>query len=246
MGEHMLAFGRTPGGHAPSGAGWWSWLSGQPVPDLNMAGIFGGPTAPAALAEATAAVTAAGVPALLVLEDADALAADIEAAGYSVVGAMPLMVCPASAVPDPADATDVAPMAEEAEMDEAAALMADAFSLPLASIRAIIDDRWLDPASSTKVWLARRSGVAVGAGMSVEAGSNVGIYTMSTPAANERTGVGRSVLAAIHRHARDIGADDLLLGATEAGFPLYQRVGYETVADVAIAVAGASTQFPGH
>ena len=246
MGAHMAELGSGPSGSTPSGHGWWCWISGQPVPDLNMAGVLGGPSASTALAEATGVIADAGVPALLVLEEPDAVADEVVAAGYGVVGTMPLMLCPASTIPDPAPGLDVTPARHADELAQAAVLMSGAFALPTDAVGAILDPRCVDPAWPVQVWIARRAREPVGAGMSVNVGANVGVYTMSTPPAHERQGVGRSVLSAIHTYANAAGASDLLLGATDAGLPLYERVGYETVAQVGIAVAGISTQFPGH
>jgi GNAT superfamily N-acetyltransferase len=245
MGAHMAELGSGPGASTSAGDGWWCWLSGQPLPDLNMAGIAG-PSAATALGQAVDVIREASAPALLVLEDADAVASELAGAGYAVVGTMPLMLCPASVVPESEAGVEVAPIRDRRQLPAAATLMAAAFALPERSVRAILDPRCTDRHWPVQVWLATRDGAPVGAGMSVNVGSNVGVYTMSTPPEHERKGVGRSVLAAIHAYAQKAGADDLFLGATDAGLPLYERVGYETIARVGIAASGQSTQFPGH
>jgi ribosomal protein S18 acetylase RimI-like enzyme len=72
---------------------------------------------------------------------------------------------------------------------------------------------------------------------------HVGIYTMSTPATHQRRGVGRAVLDAGMAHYLDRGATTFTLEATEAGFHLYEQVGFEVVGTPSVYVIGMSTQF---
>jgi predicted acetyltransferase len=51
---------------------------------------------------------------------------------------------------------------------------------------------------------------------------------MATPPQHARRGYARALLAAVLHHAREDGATLGLLGATPAGFPLYDATGWST------------------
>ena len=93
------------------------------------------------------------------------------------------------------------------------------------------------------VWLAEDETGPVGCGMFVPRGGHVGIYTMSTPESHQRRGIGRAVLDAGMAHYLDQGPTTFTLEATEAGFHLYEQVGFEVVGMPSVYVIGMSTQF---
>jgi len=68
---------------------------------------------------------------------------------------------------------------------------------------------------------------------------------MATPPEHQRKGAGRALLEYVIQHQRHRGATRFFLCATQAGYPLYDRVGFRTVSDCAVWVAGHSTQVPG-
>ncbi len=93
------------------------------------------------------------------------------------------------------------------------------------------------------VWLAEDETGPVGCGIFVPRGDHVGIYTMSTPEVHQRRGIGRAVLEAGMAHYLERGATTFTLEATEAGFHLYEQVGFEVVGMPSVYVIGISTQF---
>ena len=78
------------------------------------------------------------------------------------------------------------------------------------------------------------------------AGSMCGVWTMSTPPEKQRHGAGRAVLLAAMQEELNRGVDTFYLIATAAGKPLYDKLGFETVEELSIWLAGESSQFPGH
>lgn len=245
FGEYMAAWGTAPGMVSRRAPGSWLLLSGLQVADLNMAGVLAGDGARAAVEDAAEAIDELGVPALVLLEDAAPVAAQLDAAGLTVVADMPIMLCGPTPF-DGAAGVEVAAARTPDELDAGVEMMSTAFSLDLEACRMVYDARCIEPDWPVQVWLARLDGDVQGSGTSILGENSVGVFSMSTPAAFANRGVGRSVLAAIHSYGRAAGRTDFILGATEAGFPLYEKVGYGTLGRVAIAASGASTQFPAH
>jgi ribosomal protein S18 acetylase RimI-like enzyme len=73
-------------------------------------------------------------------------------------------------------------------------------------------------------------------------GSVVGIWAMGTAPEAQGSGVGKALLSRVMHDARARGAEAFFLGATPSGFPLYERLGYATVADCPIWVRGVTHQ----
>jgi GNAT superfamily N-acetyltransferase len=67
---------------------------------------------------------------------------------------------------------------------------------------------------------------------------------MATRRAFQRQGIGRAILETAMRHYLDGGVTTFTLEATEAGFPLYERVGFRTEVELTAFTVGASSQFP--
>jgi GNAT superfamily N-acetyltransferase len=221
----------------------WVWLTGEPSADLNLAGVLAGPNAERALLDVIAAVSDANVPAMMLLEDARALGGVLDAHGLSVATEMPILLwadrSPIVAEPD----ITVRAVRSPRDVEIANDLVGAAFSLDAAMTRSTYPADIGNPEIPMQLWLAERDGVPVGSGTSILADGHVGIFSMATPKAYEGQGVGRSVLAAIHEYGLREGATAFILGATEAGYPLYLKVGYRVLGHVGIVLTGESTQF---
>jgi GNAT superfamily N-acetyltransferase len=92
-------------------------------------------------------------------------------------------------------------------------------------------------------FLARRHGEPRSSVMSFRHGPFVGIYAMATPQQHRRQGIGRAVLEYLIAYHLERGATTFYLEATEAGYPLYDKVGFRTVDVAAVWLTGVSTQF---
>ncbi len=78
-------------------------------------------------------------------------------------------------------------------------------------------------------WL---NGRAVGCGSAWMTADTVGLYNITTLPSARRRGVGRAVTAALVNAAMERGATRAILHTSEEGFPVYQRLGFETVCQV--------------
>jgi predicted acetyltransferase len=63
--------------------------------------------------------------------------------------------------------------------------------------------------------------------MVIHSGSTAGIYWVATKPTARRRGLGAVVTTAAARIAFDDGADVVVLQATPAGVPVYERLGFE-------------------
>jgi GNAT superfamily N-acetyltransferase len=69
---------------------------------------------------------------------------------------------------------------------------------------------------------------------------------MATAPARQRQGAGRALLEAVLRRHRADGNSRFYLIATPAGRPLYEALGFQTVDDLTLYIAGHSEQFASH
>lgn len=215
-------------------SGWWAALSRLPAPDANMVLVH--EDDPAAVKEALGLVSQRGVPALFMLAGAaEPLASELPAE-WSHVGAMPVMTKElGTEVDDPR--VRAATTGDEAVC---AALMERAFGLP-PDVTEFFADVWV-PSEGT-FWILEDGGAAVSAVFAHQVDDSVSLWCMSTPPEQQRHGYGRAVLGAALARAAANGATWGMLGATEAGYPLYDATGWTTADEWQIYVSGTSEQF---
>lgn len=217
-------------------------LSGEPEADLNMVVLTSG-AEKSELDQALEAVRRKNVDAILVVEEgADGLRGWAADAGLTEVGQMPLMERRAGEV-KPGSAFAIR-LADPGEAEAAMHLTAAAFSLSAAACVAAMPANAIAE-EGNDLWLAEEDGETVGCGVFIRTQDHVGVYTMSTPPNHQRRGVGQAILAEAIAHYQARGAKRFTLGATETGYPLYERVGFAVVTRPHVYVVGASTQFPG-
>ena len=235
-------FGKGPNALVVLDEHGWIGLTGVPAcADLNMAALAKG--ASTDLVESYAGqIEERELDAILVIDDdASELKNAAEGRGLTQVGNVPVMVWENKPAPI-ASARYKVRMAERQDQSLANNLAARAFSLDEDKLAGACPASVQD---AVDIWLVEDGNETLGCGWFVRTGNHVGVYTMSTPAEHQRKGVGRAVLDAAMAHYLDHGATTFTLEATEAGFHLYEQIGFETVATPAVYVVGVSTQFPG-
>jgi ribosomal protein S18 acetylase RimI-like enzyme len=119
------------------------------------------------------------------------------------------------------------------DLDAVAAAIAEGFSF--AGIPGVADgfEAYLDALDRSiqhdlLAWDAA-SGEVLGVGTLIHLDRTVQLVNIATPEAHRGRGVGSAVTAALMNLGRDLGADAAMLTATEMGYPIYRKLGFETV-----------------
>lgn len=108
-------------------------------------------------------------------------------------------------------------------------LAAAAFDEPRDVLARMIDPT-VHETAGFETWIAFDGVTPVSAVTVTPTGASAAISLMSTPPALQRQGWGRAILTRVIEDYRTKGVTRFHLGATAAGKPLYDRVGFETVA----------------
>ncbi len=221
-------------------------LSGEPAADLNVIVVDGGPEPHACLRTHMERVRSRDLPVMVLLTGkvAEPLAPAAAELGLAHAGGMPLMVCTPTAPGGGSDRFTVERITSDGERRTAVSLAAAAFSLPPDVVERACGTGLLD-APGFDYFVARRfDGTPVSSVQTTRSGSAVGIWVMATPPQHQRQGAGRALLEGVMAHHLERGAELFYLGATAAGLPLYESVGFHTIDEAAVWLRGESTQVP--
>ncbi len=222
-------------GHADSfeftmQAGCASALSGTPVADLNyvVAGPGGGDGQ--RFADVCEPLVARALPFLAVVFPEAATHTEGPAArlGLEHVVDFPFMVRDDAPI-EPAG-SEIVTVRRAVGPDGAEAnvrVLSSAFSMPEEASRATFPPALLE-APNVDVFLAWLDGRVVGTVTMIRQGEATGVWSMGTDPAHQRSGIGRRLLSTAIAEARLQGAKRFYLGATPAGFPLYESLGFTT------------------
>jgi GNAT superfamily N-acetyltransferase len=217
-------------------------LSGEPVADLNMLLIGPDPDAERILEEGHALAAARDLP-LLTLSTpgvGDRLTPRAGALGLAPGGEAPLMVLRQNTPIRLGGPCEVVRVREEATLALAAGLQAGGFGLPLASVERVLSAA-AESTAAAEVFIATRQGRPISTVTVTHAGTTAGIWSMATPADRQGQGAGRALLTRVLEAQRRSGVERFFLFATAAGRPLYESLGFETVALCPAWVRGHST-----
>ena len=223
-------------------------ISGGPTADFNMALLDGAPGDEARLVEFVAEVERAAVPAIFMLSGAcgGRLGPRAREHGLVEVGSAPLMALadPPSRPADPTFA--VQHVTDEGSLGVVADLVAASFSLDREWVGRTFCSTALLEEPSFSFFLASRQGEPYSAVTTTADRHVVGIWSMATAPGHQRKGAGRAALLAAIEHHRSLGARAFYLIATPAGKPLYDSLGFVTVDECPLWIAGSSPQFTPH
>jgi predicted N-acetyltransferase YhbS len=95
---------------------------------------------------------------------------------------------------------------------------------------------------SLDIYLAERDGKIHSTVTVTRHGEVIGVWAMGTHVEAQGQKIGKALLSRVMFGARQAGAAAFFLGATPAGFPLYQRLGYETLYTAKVWVRGETHQ----
>lgn len=127
------------------------------------------------------------------------------------------------------------------DADACADVTVSAYSMPKDSVLRAVPQSFFDT-TGADVYIARFNGEAVGSVTLTHHGDTCGIWAMGTIATRQRAGIGRRLLSAAMVQARNSGVRRFFLGATPAGFRLYESLGFKTVCSARIWVSGETHQ----
>ena len=235
----------APGGEIRITPGGALGLSGEPVADLNMLALTSPPSAAAEqlLAESMALADARDLP-LLALAPPDtgaALAAQAARLGLEAAGTMPLMVLHGAPRTKPLCACEIEPAIGPTGLRIFTELASAAFQLPADSLARAWAGNFGDT-SVAQTYLAYVDGTPSSSVTMTRTGATAGVWCMATPPERQGRGLGRALLTGVIEELRSEGVERFYLFATAAGRPLYESLGFTTLADDAVWVKGHSTQ----
>ncbi len=213
-------------------------LSGEPVADLNYITIAASPDPTIRLREFVTISRARRLPVVAVVSAAVAaeVASMAEHLGLTHVGDMPLMTHDGQGVTAMGQAVTVAQVVSETDLRMANSIFARAFSVPDEAVQRALGPGVLT-APGLSIFLASRGGTPVSTVVTTRHGTTVGIWSMGTMPERQSQGTGYALLTHVMAHHRASDARLFYLGATEAGYPLYERVGFHTDETMAVWVA---------
>jgi GNAT superfamily N-acetyltransferase len=218
-------------------------LTGEPVADFNCLGICGGSDPTAQLREFVQVAQSRNLPLLAFFAEElnEELAPAARSLGLQQAGNVPLMTYHPRAGGTAASQFRITKVESEEDLRHRLLLASSAFGFPLDIAGRVFTPATLD-VPGIECFMARRNGTPFSSVWTTRGGSTVGIWGMATPPEQQRQGAGHALLTQVIADHVERGAKLFYLIATEAGFPLYQRVGFQTVANPVVWVAGHSVQ----
>lgn len=241
-------------------------LTDEPLPDFNQMILGDDPDAEGFLRRGGARAVERGRPLVATMTPrvAPALGPIAAELGFAPVGTAPLMVLrPDTALPPLPPASRpirIVRALEPAHVAAAGDLIASAFDTPRDVIARCID-ACVTPTAGVETWLAlaKEDGadedganedgtkegareVPVSTVTVTPTGDTAGVTLMATPPHRQHRGWGRALLTAVIDDYRRRGVTRFHLGATDAGRPLYDTLGFVLVADLSVWVMGADDE----
>jgi GNAT superfamily N-acetyltransferase len=222
-------------GHADSfeftlQAGCASALSGVPVADLNYVVAGPGASDGRRFADVCEPLVSRGLPFLAVvfLEAASHVEQPATRLGLEHVVDFPFMVRDDAPIePQGNEMVSVRLAVGPEGADANVRVLSSAFSMPEEASRAALPPALLE-APNLDVFLAWMDDRVVGTVTLIHQGDATGVWSMGTDPALQRSGIGRRLLSTAIAEARLQGAKRFYLGATPAGNPLYESLGFTT------------------
>ncbi len=167
------------------------------------------------------------------------IAQRLERHGLALRGHLPAMVAPLPApLPPLAPDVHVWPAADRSDLEAASTIRRLAFGFPdgvaVDYFEAMADD-WLNGGGPCCLYLARLGdGPPAAIGALIMGTGLPGVYVMGTRPEWRRRGLGKAILARILAVAAADGQRLIVLTASDFGYPLYRRFGFEHIFDYAI------------
>ena len=221
-----------------------SATTGEQVADLNYIVAGDGATESGAFGAACATVMSKRLPFLAILFPGAGLAAEQTAADLGLVHVVdfPFMVREDAPIDPEGNGSVVVrraigPAAAEANVQ----VLSSGFGMPADAARRVLPASLVD-APNVDVFLASIDDDVVGTVTVIHQGDTAGIWSMATDPTRQRSGIGRRLLSTALAEARTQGARRFFLGATPAGYRLYESLGFTTRVVTKVWVSGETHQ----
>jgi predicted GNAT family acetyltransferase len=123
---------------------------------------------------------------------------------------------------------EVTPARDAHDIEEINEILNVTFGMPMDSVQTFRLERFLDN-DDVKMFIGRVNGKAVTTATSIVIGETAGIFQVGTFEQHRGKGFGEVMTAQSVRAAEEAGARIAFLQASNAGFPIYKRMGFQTV-----------------
>lgn len=210
-------------------------LTDEPLADFNRLTLGADPDAEGFLVRSVARAKERGRPLVATMSPlaAGALFPAATKLGLTQVGTAPLMVLRPDVPIRPSRPTKVVRALGPDLARVAGDLIAAAFDEPRDVIARCIDV-CITPTAGVETYIAWSDGAPMCTVSVTPTGDTAAISLMATPPEHQRKGMGRALLSQVIDDYRRRGVTRFHLGATEAGRPLYESLGFELVADLPV------------
>lgn len=219
-------------------------LSNEPVADLNML-IVGAPADYDHFRAMVQSCLERQLPFLVtIFPEAAKAIIDISAdLGLVYAADFPFMVLQDQVVLAPSGKPEIEVVCRSCaeDADASADVLVSAYGIPKDSVVRALPPS-LFKSTATDLYLARANDESVGSVVLTYHGDTCGIWAMGTKASHQHCGIGRRLLSEAMVQARRSGIQRFFLGATPAGYRLYERLGFKTVCTAGVWVSGETHQ----
>lgn len=212
--------------------------------DFNMLMVGAADPDPAPfLADCLACIQARGVEvlALLAPRAAEVLASALAQGGLRPAGTVPLMVLRGGGEVRLGRPCRIEKATDPGLARVSADLLSAAFGLPRDAVGRVFEPG-IGPAAAVDVYIAFDDDTPMSTVTITRSGDTAGVWTMATPPERQGKGMGRALLSRVIARLHAEGVNRFYLFATQAGFPLYESLGFATLAEDSAWVKGTSTQ----
>ena len=122
-----------------------------------------------------------------------------------------------------------------------ARVLSSAYLVEQELVRRVMPDK-LTESPSVDTFLATINDAPVGAVTVTHHGDTSGFWAMGTDSSKQKCGIGRRLMSTVMSEMRAMGTRQFFLGATPAGYRLYDSLGYKTRAVTKVWVSGETHQ----
>ena len=204
--------------------GSWHFLSGLPAADVNMAMVHADDNDE--LTSVLKEITRMNVPTYLFLAAEGKKLSSQLPGEWKQVGIFPLMTKELDETVREFDPRVSLISADD--VNDVVKLLADSFLLDRSNF-GFLFDTLKNPDSVSNIWILKEDGVAVSTVTTMLVDDALTVWCMATPPQFARKGYGKALLGDVLLRCGAKGAKRGSLGATEAGKPLYEASGWETL-----------------